>query len=111
MSFNTTGKQVIEEVPYGVYVWRMSDGSYLVDEEYRHLSIFCIKNDQKAIQALTDEARNLGFPDGSPEWRTGARKITDDEAEEQEARQRLGLVADPYDWGAMRDHIEASRND
>lgn len=111
MSLNTTGKQIVEEVPYGTYVWRMNDGTYLVDEEYRHLSIFCIKGDQKAIKALSDEARNLGFPDGYAEWKSGVRKITDEEYEEQEARQKLGLVADPYDWGAIRDQIQASRND
>jgi len=111
MSFETKGKRIVEEVPYGTYVWRMNDGTYLVDEEYRHLSIFCIKGDQKAIQALTNEARNLGFPDGYAEWKSGARKITDDEFEEQEARQRLGLVADPLDFGAIQDSIRASRND
>lgn len=111
MSLNTTGKKIVEEVPYGTYVWRMNDGTYLVDDQYRHLSIFCMKNDRKAIQALTNEARNLGFPDGAPEWKSGARKITDDEYEEQEARQRLGLVADPLDFGAIKDEIEASRND
>lgn len=111
MSFNTTGKKIIEEVPYGTYVWVMNDGTYLVDEEYRHLSVFCMKGDQKAIQALTNEARSLGFPNGKPEWKSGARKITDEEYEEQEARQRMGLVADPLDYGAISDEIRRSRND
>ena len=111
MSFETKGMSIVEEVPYGTYVWKMNDGTYLVDEQYRHLSIFCIRGDQRAIEALTREARNLGFPEGAPEWKTGARKITDDEYEEQEARQRMGLVADPLDFGAIQDSIKASRND
>lgn len=111
MSFETKGKHVIEEVPYGTYIWRMNDGTYLVDDEYRHLSIFCMKNDQRAINALAQEARSLGFPNGTAEWKTGTRKITDDEFEEQEARQRMGLVADPLDYGAIADSIKASRND
>jgi len=111
MNFDSKGKRVIEEVPYGTYVWRMRDGTYLVDEEYRHLSIFCIKGDLRAIKALKDEAANLGFADGYPEWNSGARKVSDEEYEEQGERQRSGLVADPLDFGAMTDHIKATRND
>lgn len=111
MSLTGKNKRIVEEVPYGTYVWRMNDGTYLVDEEYRHLSVFCVKGNQKAIDALTREARNLGFPDGAPEWKPGHRKVTDEEYEEQEARQASGLVADPYDFGALMDQINASRND
>ena len=107
----TTGKRLVEEVPYGTYVWRMNDGTYLVDENFRHLSIFCMKNDQRAIAALAREAKSLGFPDGKPEWKPGARKISDEDYEEQEARERMGLVADPLDFGAIQDQIRASRND
>lgn len=111
MALTGKGKRIVEEVPYGTYVWRMNDGTYLVDDEYRHLSVFCMKNDPKAIAALTREAKNLGFPDGYPEWKPGARKISDEEFEEQEARERMGLVPDPLDFGAIQDQINASRND
>jgi len=103
MKLTPNSKKIVEEVPYGTYVWRMNDGTYLVDEEYRHLSVFCIKGNQKAIDALTREARNLGFGDGAPEWKPGTRKISDEEYAEQEARERLGLVPDPLDWGAIKD--------
>lgn len=115
MKLNTNAKKVIEEVPYGTYVWVMNDGTYLVDEEYRHLSIFCMKGDLRAIAALSNEARNLGFGDGHVEWLSGTRKVSDDEYEEQMARQNAGMVADPYDYGALREDINnqiaRSRND
>ena len=111
MELRTNRKSVVDEAPYGTYIWRMNDGTYLVDEEYRHLSVFCMRGDQKAIAALTREAKSLGFPNGSPEWVAGARQVSDEEYEEQEARQKMGLVADPLDFGAIQDQINASRND
>lgn len=106
----TTNRQMVEEVPYGMYVWETPDGEVLGDGDGNVMNVFCMKGDRKAIQALRDAARNYGYPEGKPVWWSGRRRITDDELEEQEARARLGLTPDPLDYGAMMDEMRAMRN-
>jgi hypothetical protein len=109
MSFKTTNKQLVEEVPYGMYVWECPDGEILGDGDGNIMNVFCMKGDRKAIQALRDAARHYGFPEGRPVWWSGKRRVTDEEYEEQEARERLGLVADPLDYGAIKDAERARK--
>lgn len=104
----TTNRQMIEEVPYGMYVWEIEeDGEKKVlgDDDGNIMNVFCMKGDRKAIDALTQAARHYGFPEGRPVWWSGKRPISDEELAEQEARERLGLVADPLDYGAIRDEM------
>lgn len=105
----TTGKQVVEEVPYGMYVWQTPDGEVLGDDDGNVMNIFCMKGDRRAIAALTDAAKYYGFPEGKPVWWSGKRPISDEELAEQEMRERLGLVPDPLDYGAIRDEARAKR--
>lgn len=107
MEFKTNNRQVVEEVPYGMYVWECADGEVLGDGDGNIMNVFCMKGDLRAIQALTNEARNLGFPDGRPVWWTGKRRVTDEELQEQETREKLGLIADPMDYGAIKDEMRA----
>ncbi len=86
-----------------MYVWRNKDGDIVGDDDGNTMNVFCMKGDQKAIKAITDAAAYYGFPEGQAEWWSGARQITDEELEEQQARERLGLVADPLDYGAIKD--------
>lgn len=102
MEMKTTNKQVIEEATWGLYVWRCADGEVLGSAE-GIMNVFCVKNDLRAIAALTAEARNFGHPDGTPEFWSGRRRITDEELEEQVARQKLGLIPDPLDVGVYRE--------
>lgn len=105
----TTNRGLVEEVPYGMYVWRTPDGEVLGDDDGNIMNVFCMKGDRKAIDALTQAARHYGYPDGTPVWWTGKRRITDEELEEQEMRERLGLVADPLDYGAIKDEMRMKR--
>lgn len=111
MSFKNTGKRLVEEVPYGMYVWECADGEILGDEEGNIMNVFCMKGDRRAIEAITAAAKHYGFAEGKPVWWSGKRRISDEELEEQEARARLGLVPDPLDYGAIRDEQRGLRND
>ena len=103
MNLRTTNKEIVEEVPYGMYVWECADGEILGDGDGNIMNVFCMKGDSAAIKALTQAARHYGFPDGRPVWWSGKRRVTDDQLEEQIARAKAGLVADPLDYGAIKD--------
>lgn len=110
MELKTTNKQVVEEYPWGLYVWQTPDGEILGDDEGNVMNVFCQKGDLKAIQKLAEAARYYGFPEGTPVWRSGQRRVTDEEFEEQKMRERLGLVADPLDIHAIREEEAARRH-
>src|SRR6266542_3271484 len=109
MELKTTGRQAVEEVPYGVYVYRCEDGEVLGDGDGNIMQIFSIKGDREKIRAIVDAARYYGFTDGQPEFWSGRRPVTDEEYEEQVTRQKLGLVPDPLDFGAIRDELRARK--
>lgn len=99
---------MVEEVPYGMYVWETLDGEVLGDDDGNIMNVFCIKGDRKAIAAITDAAKYYGFSEGRPVWWSGKRPISDEELAEQELRERMGLVPDPLDYGAIRDEARAA---
>jgi hypothetical protein len=105
----TTNREVVDEYPYGMYVWRMPDGEVLGDDEGNFMNVFSTKNNPRAIKAITEAARAYGFPEGKAEWWPGKRRITDEEYEEQLAREAAGLVPDPLDIAAIRDEAKALR--
>lgn len=109
MSFNTTNKQIIEEVPYGMYVWECPDGEVLGDDEGNVMNVFCMKGDRKAIDAITQAARHYGFPEGKVVWWSGKRPITEEELQEQQTREKLGMIPDPLDYGAINDEMRAKK--
>lgn len=100
--------EVIEEVPYGVYVC-LCEGKYLVNENYDYLCIMAIKGDQSKINNLKDVARSYGFPDVEVEFRSGARMISEEEYEEQMDRMKNGLVPDKYDIATIQAELEAKK--
>lgn len=110
MTLKTTGKRIVEEHSWGMYVWELPNGEVLGDEDKNIMNVFCTKGDRRAIQALTDAAKSYGFKEGTPVWWPGKRRITDEELAEQEMRERLGLVPDPLDIGAIRDEMRAKRH-
>jgi len=112
----TTSREAIEEVPYGMYVWQNPDGEIFGDDEGNVMNVFCMKNDREAIRALTEAAKYYGAGAGKPVWWTGKRPIDDEELEMQQMRERMGLIPDPLDLGALRDkafsdHVNRNRND
>lgn len=114
MKLTTTNRQEVEEVPYGVYVWEItdSDGSKkILGDGSNFMLIFSTKGDRAKIKQLMDAAKSYGYPDGNAVFWSGKRPISDEEYEEQLMRERLGLVPDPLDLGALRDEARAARND
>lgn len=112
MELKTTNREIIEEVPWGMYVWEIEeDGEKKVlgDDDGNIMNVFCTKGDRRAIKAITDAARHYGYPDGKPLWWSGIRPITDEELEEQKMREKLGLIPDPLDVGALRDEARGRK--
>src|SRR6478609_1233907 len=105
MSLRTKNKSIVEEVPYGMWVWiRASDNQVAADADGNVMNVFCMdKNTPGAVKALTDAANVLGFAPGKAVWWSGKRPISDEEYEHQVARGRAGLVPDPMDIGAIQD--------
>ena len=97
----TTRKQIVEEVPWGVYVWEMPDGKWVGDDEGNFLNIPAMKGDKKRIQALKDAVRAYGVTEGSPFYLSGHRQVTDEEFEYQKQRLAFGLVPDELDVPAF----------
>ena len=93
-----------------MYVWEMPDGEILGDGDGNIMNVFCLKGDQKAIRALADAARHYGIDEGQPVWWSGKRRINDEELQEQEMREKLGLTPDPLDYGALKDEMRARQN-
>lgn len=103
------GKQIVEEVPYGMYVWQTPDGEVLGDEDGNIMNVFCMKGEQWAIDAIKDAARHYGFPEGQAVWWSGKRRINDEELEEQQMRAKFGLEPDPLNIAALRDEERANQ--
>jgi len=114
MKLKTTGRSQVDEVPYGTYVFRCADGQYMGDGDGRLMCILGVKNDRAKIRQLVDAAkhydREAAFG-GEVEFWSGQRPITDEEAQEQETRSRLGLIPDPLDYGAHKDELKRKQND
>jgi hypothetical protein len=109
MSLKTNRRQVVKEVPWGVYVWQLPSQEFLADEEGNFMLVFCEEGNQEAIEALTIAAKGYGFPEGKAIYWSGKRPITDEEYEHQLARAKAGLTPDPLDIGAIRDEERALR--
>ncbi len=105
----TTNRQVVKEVPWGVYVWQCPDGEFLADDSGNFMLVFCEEGNRQAIKAITDAARFYGFPEGKPVYWSGRRPISDEEYEHQLSRAAAGLVPDPLDIGAIKDEERALR--
>jgi hypothetical protein len=113
MTFKTTGKQIVEEVPYGMYVWETTkDGETWIvqDDDENVMNVFCMKGDRRAIDAITQAAKYYGFPEGRAIWLSGKRRIDDEELEYQMAREAFGLEPDPHNVAALMDEARGKKN-
>ena len=96
-------KVVDEGIPYGVYIWRV-DGRPIVDEEFNYLCAPARRGDLTAIAKLSRFVKNeLGIHEGEAYFEEGVRPVSQDEYEDQKARQLAGDVPDPYDLGNLID--------
>jgi hypothetical protein len=103
MKLNTTRKQIVEEVAYGVYVWEMPDGRWIGDDDGNFLNIPAMKGDRKRMQQLKDTVRSYGITEGKPYFLAGHRQVTDEEFEYQKQRMAFGLVPDELDVPAFKE--------
>lgn len=99
------GPQVVSEVNYGVYVWRMPNGSYIADSDKRWLSIASLRGDIRRINQLQEAVKGYGIEEGTPEFIEGVRKVTDDEYDEQLERMEAGMIPDIYDIPAHKEKL------
>lgn len=103
MELKTTNKQEIVEVPWGVYLWQMPDGSFVSDGEGHFLMISSTKGNRERMDKLAKAARACGVEEGWPCYFPGNRIVTDEEYEEQKLRMDWGLVPDPLDVAAIEE--------
>lgn len=94
---------IVEDIKYGVYIWRDGKGRAVVDADYNYMMIASKKDDAKKIRLLQQAAISHGVTDGYAEFHAGSRPVSDEEFEHQKMRQESGLVPDEYDLGNLID--------
>lgn len=99
----------VSETNLGVYVWQLPDETFVADENANVMSITAMRGDLSAISKITAAAKHYGFEEGTAVFLEGARKITDDELQEQVYRMNQGLVPDPYDIGVYKEEMRRKR--
>lgn len=103
--------KAVEEVDYGVYVWRVEGQGLLANEDRDLLRIASWRGDLTKMAEIARAAAHYGYPDGEPVFLAGRRAISDSEYEEQMARQVSGQLADPYDIPALVDKMKGSSSE
>lgn len=103
MKLTSKGKQEVKEVPWGVYLWKMPDGSFVSDGDGNFLMISSTEGDQTRLRALADAARACGVTSGAPCYFSGNRIVSDEEYEHQKMRMKAGLTPDPFDIAAIKE--------
>lgn len=98
---------VVEEVGYGIYMWKMPTGDYVGDGEGNFLSITSMSGDISRMARLKDAVRAYGVTTGQAVFLAGSRKVTDEEYQEQVERLAGGLVPDEYDIPSL---IESAKS-
>lgn len=94
---------VVEESPYGLYVWLTDAGAIVADEDGNYLNIQAMKGDQAKIDLLKSAAKEFGIEGGKPQFLSGYRRITDEEYEYQRQRLEWGLIPDELDLPAFKE--------
>lgn len=99
----------IQDTVFGLYVWRMPDGSYVQDTDGNFLNIPSVEHDREKMRRLRQAVNYFGIHFGKPVFMPGRRRVTDDELEEQKQRQRWGLTPDIYDAGALLEELREKK--
>lgn len=94
---------IVEESPFGLYVWLTKDGAIVTDEEGNYLNIESMKGDERKIEILRNTAKDLGVDGGKPQFLSGYRRVTDEEYEYQRQRLEWGLIPDELDLAAFKE--------
>lgn len=94
---------IVEESPFGLYVWFTEDGKIVADEDGNYLNIPAMKGDEKKIEILRLAAKDFGIEGGKAQFFSGYRRITDEEYEYQKQRLEWGLIPDELDLPAFQE--------
>lgn len=103
---NKKNTSVVEETNIGIYVWEMSDGSWVADEDGNFMLIRGRRGDVMLIGKITDAARSYGITEGRPVFLAGHRPVSEEEYQEQRARLHMGLVPDTKDYHSQLDDLK-----
>lgn len=95
---------IVDELPYGLYLWQLPNGTWLSDEDGNLLNIPAHQGDIGKMARISEVARVLGF-DGNPVFMPGVRRVSADEYDDQKERMLNGETPDPYDIGALKDEL------
>lgn len=104
--FKNSRISVVSETDIGLYVWQMPNRQIVTNENRDVMNIPALRGDLSAIAKISSAARKLGINEGSPLFLEGARRITEEELDEQKERMAAGLIPDPYDIGNYKDSLE-----
>jgi hypothetical protein len=90
-------KLVDEGTGWGIVLWRLPDGSYVMNgQDYLSAGPCEVGNVQAEIN-MRRAAASLGITQGQPFWLPGFRKVSDSEWEDQMERLMDGKIPDPVD--------------
>lgn len=113
MKLTPTGKRFVHDSPsdrFGVYMWKMPNGSFIADDERNFLNIASEFGDSQRIQILKDTVKSFGITEGEPVFFAGHRQVSEEEYESQRERARIGLVPDTEDVGFLIDDLRTKKN-
>ena len=104
MQIKSLGKKEIKEVPWGVYLWQMPDGSFVADDEGHFWMLASLEGDQKKMKIMKDSVRSeFGIVEGKPCFFSGHRIVSDEEYEYQRQRLGWGLEPHPLDMSSINE--------
>jgi hypothetical protein len=104
MALKTNNVREIKQVPWGCWLWRMPDGSFVADDQNNFLRLFGTEHDESRKQLMRDYVRaNFGITEGAPFFMSGVRPVTDEEYEHQKQRLEWGLTPDPLDVASIEE--------
>jgi hypothetical protein len=94
---------------YGIYVWRLPDGSIFADEDRNVLNIPAERGDITKMVEIKKVASHYGQPDGEAVFIPGVGRVTEEEYQQDMERMNNGLLTFG-DTGAWRDAARARRS-
>jgi len=94
---------------YGIYVWRLPDGSIFADEDRNVLNIPAERGDITKMVEIKKAASHYGQPDGEAVFIAGVGRVTEEEYQEDLERMNSGLLTFG-DTGAWKDAARARRS-
>lgn len=94
---------------FGIYVWRLPDGSIFTDEDRNVLNIPSERGDITKMAEIRNAASHYGQPDGEAVFIPGVGRVSEEEYQQDVERMNSGLLT--YgDTGAWRDASRARRD-